>query len=710
MNKMVYLFLSVLSLFFLVECTNPASDTEIINPLSFTVTFDSEYATVEANPASKSVIVPDTTIDVLPLPPTKTGYTFAGWYTEINGGGEPFTASTLVSGNITVFASWSTNPVYLVTFNSDGGTTVDARLVTLPETTLVTLPPAPVKTGYTFNGWYMEINGAGLVFTADTPVSLNCTVFADWTADIYTVIFDSQGSTLPSNPASKSVIVPDTTIDVLPLAPTKTGYTFAGWYTEINGGGEPFTASTLVSGDITIYACWLANIYTVTFNNQGATIASNPLYKSVVVPATTIDVLPSYPIKTGYTFAGWYTAINGQGSEFTATSIISNNVTVYANWIANTYTVTFDSQGATTVADPISKSVVFPGTTIDSLPIDPVKTGYVFAGWYTEANGNGSRFVQSTIVSANITLYATWSKWKLSNLPHDIAHNPSTWNSIAYGNGTFVAIADNFMYGGNAVATSTDGIVWTNRILPSLAYWQSVTYGDGRFVVIAGGYYGSNKVATSTDGITWTVGTMSETKSWYSVTYGNGMYVAVAKNSSTMATSLDGITWTARNTMPVFSFFDSVVYGNNIFVAVANTVSSGGIAGATSSDGITWTARTLPSTNGWWSSITFGNGLFVAVDAWNNAVSVATSPDGIIWTARNLPSAQWTGVVFGSDLYVAVARSSNDNVIRLAATSIDGLNWTAEPMPIISYWCSIAYGNNLFVAIAPDGKVAVLSK
>lgn len=76
---------------------------------------------------------------------------------------------------------------------------------------------------------------------------------------------------------------------------------------------------------------------------------------------------------------------------------------------ARTYTVTFDSQGATVEADPTSITVT-PGQTVGSLPTEPTRTDYIFDGWYTEIDGGGTEFTASTIVNANITVYAKWKQ------------------------------------------------------------------------------------------------------------------------------------------------------------------------------------------------------------------------------------------------------------------------------------------------------------
>ena len=79
-------------------------------PPDHLVTFDSQSATIEASPTSKTVFYPETTVVTLPTPPTKTGYTFGGWYTAVDGGGTSFIESTLVADNITVYAKWTVAP------------------------------------------------------------------------------------------------------------------------------------------------------------------------------------------------------------------------------------------------------------------------------------------------------------------------------------------------------------------------------------------------------------------------------------------------------------------------------------------------------------------------------------------------------------------------------------------------------------------------
>ncbi len=176
----------------LASCTGGGIDT-LGDDEIYKVTFDSQGATVAADPGSKTVTAPETTVGSLPEPPVKTGLIFAGWFTAINGGGTQFIANTPVTADITVFAKWSTNPVYTVTYNSDGGSVVGAQQVTYPAVNVGTLPAPPTKPGFSFLGWFTALNGGGTVFTGSTSVTASVTVFAKWGGKIYAV-----GDTGPS--------------------------------------------------------------------------------------------------------------------------------------------------------------------------------------------------------------------------------------------------------------------------------------------------------------------------------------------------------------------------------------------------------------------------------------------------------------------------------------------------------------------------------
>jgi uncharacterized repeat protein (TIGR02543 family) len=386
------------------------------NPETYTVTFKSNDGTDDTLD-TKTVTVPETTIGAgnFPVNPTRTGHTFTGWNTAPAGTGSGFIATTTVSGDITVYAQW-TGETYTVTFKSNDNTdvTLHTKTVTVPATTIgaANFPADPTRTEYNFAGWNTTPAGSGNSFTASTTVNANMTVYARWTAappSFYTVIFKLNDGT-ETTWAAKIVTPPVDTIIVgdFPTAPSRTDYNFAGWNTAANGLGTSFTVSTIVNADITVYAQWTA---TVTFkSNDGTDTTLNT--KTVTMPATTIPEadFPADPTRTGYNFAGWNTATNGSGNPFTASTTVSGDITVYAQWIGETYTVLFKSNDGTDTTLH-TETVTVPATTIATanFPADPTRAGYNFAGWNIAPTESGSAFTASIPVNSDMTVYARWT-------------------------------------------------------------------------------------------------------------------------------------------------------------------------------------------------------------------------------------------------------------------------------------------------------------
>ena len=129
----------------------------------------------------------------------------------------------------------------------------------------------------------------------------------------------------------------------------------------------------------------------------------------------------------------------------------------------------------------------------------------------------------------------------------------STWRSVCYGNGLFVAVASS---GTNRLMTSTDGINWTPRTVEASA-WVSVCYGNGLFVAVA--ISGTNRVMTSPDGITWTRRTV-EASAWRSVCYGNGLFVAVAYDGTNRVMTSDVVREIVKPKQSIVNLVNSISY------------------------------------------------------------------------------------------------------------------------------------------------------
>ncbi|GHU15123.1 hypothetical protein FACS1894163_00790 [Spirochaetia bacterium] len=387
-------------------------------PVIYTVTFDKNGGDTDASPAAKTVTVPATRIDALPAAePAWAGHTFEGWWTKNGDGGDwgiEFTAEYTVTADITVYAKWTIN-TYTVTFDKNGGTT-EASPTSNTSTyggTVLLPTTAPTLTSHTFEGWWMA-NGSGgnwgEAFTATTTVTADITVYAKWNPppNYYMVTFNKNNTDSGSTEADPQTasVADGGTVNPLPTAPARTGYTFSGWNTAADGSGIVFDETTPVTADITVYAKWTINTYTVTFDKNGGTTEASPTSRSVTHGGT-VSLPTTNPTRTGYTFVGWNAAADGSGTAFTATTVVTADITVYAQWTANTYTVTFDKNGGTTEASPTSNTTTYGGTV--SLPTQPTKTGYGFIGWNAAADGSGTAFTATTVVTADITVYAQWT-------------------------------------------------------------------------------------------------------------------------------------------------------------------------------------------------------------------------------------------------------------------------------------------------------------
>ena len=337
----------------------------------YTITFDTDGG------SDVPAITQDYGTDVAaPADPTKTGYTFAGWDREI--------PSTMPAESITVKAQWNINQ-YTITFDTDGGTAIDP--ITQDYNTAVVAPADPTKEGYTFAGWDATIPA--------TMPAKDTVIKAKWTVNKYTITFDVDGG---------SYVAPITqnygTEIVAPADPTKTGYTFAGWDTEI--------PSTMPAGDMTIKAKWTVNQYTITVDTDGGT---------AIAPITqdygTDVVAPAAPTKTGYTFAGW--------SEAFPSTMPAGDMTIKALWTVKTFDpevngkgVKFNANGGA-FADGSTETLVKAtfGEAI-AAPAAPVRAGYTFAGWAATAESKVALADLGTLDvdldDGEVIFYAVWTE------------------------------------------------------------------------------------------------------------------------------------------------------------------------------------------------------------------------------------------------------------------------------------------------------------
>lgn len=218
---------------------------------------------------------------------------------------------------------------------------------------------------------------------------------------------------------------------------SRSNYTFAKWATATSGGSTVTTDTKMGNADATIYAQWTVNIYEIKLDNCSATSAGTAtIYEKYSVgfykekeANTSIEIITN-PTRTGYTFGGYYTAVNGSGDsvinsdgKITADDDYwENNATIYAKWTANKFTIAFNGNGNTSGSTASVEATYDAPITLTSNGF--VRSGYDYKGWATSATGdkvhdNGATLEASQVneyylaagskAGGTYTLYANWT-------------------------------------------------------------------------------------------------------------------------------------------------------------------------------------------------------------------------------------------------------------------------------------------------------------
>ena len=361
----------------------------------------------------------------------KTAYNFAGWYNGTTKVSSNASYTFAVTANISLTAKFTIKTFTTTTANSTGGTaSVNKSSVEYGGSAIWTATPS---TGYNFSKWS---NGSTANPLTVSNITANTHITPVFVLKSYTVTWNPNGGSVSPTSTTKTH---GSTLGTLPT-PTRAAnvqytYTFKGWFTAATGGTQ-VSASTTVTGNVTYYAQWTANIrsYTATFNgNGGGTPSPSTITKTY---GSELGTLPTCS-RTGYTFLGWYTASSG-GTKISSTTKITGTVTYYAQWSINSYTLTYNVNGGNAVS-PASKSVQY-GSTYGTLPT-PTKSSnaeytYAFAGWYTAASGGTQVTANTTMGAGNTTIYAHWTATRRS---YTIGYQTTygslnrTSQSVAYG-------------------------------------------------------------------------------------------------------------------------------------------------------------------------------------------------------------------------------------------------------------------------------------
>ena len=425
--------------------------------------------------------------------PTRTGYTFNGWYTAASGGTK-VTSTSVISANTTLYAQWIIND-HTISYNANGGTGAPSNQIVNHGFAATISSTIPTRFGYNFLGWSTSSSAASATYSPGTSITVSndIALYAVWkqvtlganssvttpitfgdqmyyykfvpsvsgkyviystgTVDTKVYLYNASASQIAYNDDANGSsnrnfsLTADLSAGstyyygVKYYYATSTGnisvkfgqvYTIA--YNANGGTGAPSNQDKIYGTALTLSSTKPTKSYTITYNANGGSVsaasksvpctfnnwkaANGTTYQPGGVyaldSATTLTAQWTNPTagtlptltRTGYTFNGWYTAASG-GTKITPTSVISANTTLYAQWIINTHTITFNANGGTGAPSNI---IVNHGSTATLSSTAPTRFGYTFLGWSTSSSATAATYKSgdTITVTSDMALYAVW--------------------------------------------------------------------------------------------------------------------------------------------------------------------------------------------------------------------------------------------------------------------------------------------------------------
>lgn len=362
----------------------------------------------------------------LPANPTRTGYSFEGWFFDKDVWLNPFTKYSYeekaLTEDINIYAKFRQNRInYDINFYLESG--LYATLKTAGNETL-TLPSDPTKKNYTFRGWYFDDETFAQPFTADSyatkKLDKDISIYAKFTHNdgtIYKISFMIDDQLYASLETAGNNALTN-----FPPNPASDEFIFQGWYfdkdTWQNKFDEYTYAQKYLTDDITVYAYFKApepEKFVLSFIVDGA------VYHTLETAGHETLTLPEPPIKAGYTFVEWYEIVETTGEiedqiEFVfdehslETVSLLGNKSIYARFTEEViippeaHTITFMSEGE------VHSTLMSVGNEVVTLPAEPVKEDYTFVGWFLDNETFEQEFTanyyETSALTSDITVYA----------------------------------------------------------------------------------------------------------------------------------------------------------------------------------------------------------------------------------------------------------------------------------------------------------------
>ncbi len=292
--------------------------------------------------------------------------------------------------------------------------------------------------------------------------------------DGYSVSYNANGATGGSAPVDSAIYNEGDTV-TLKTAETlvKAGHAFSGWNSAADGSGTTMGASstlTMGAANLELWAKWTALMNTLSFNANGGTGSMTD--QSIAQGASAFLNANSFT-RDGYSFQGWNTAANGSGTAYTpgaSYSMGAQSDTLYAQWQANSYQLSFNANSSAATGSVASMNVNCDATVV--LPANDFSlAGYIFAGWTTNADGSGSSYAAGasfTMGPADSTLWAKWTP-NANNISFNANGGSGSMPDQVLNTGATAPLSANvftrtgYTFLGWNSASNGSGATWTNE-------------------------------------------------------------------------------------------------------------------------------------------------------------------------------------------------------------------------------------------------------
>lgn len=382
-------------------------------PITYTIAYNLGGGFVQGvNPTEYTIESNEFTL----INPTKTGYAFSGWSgTDISAGtySDKVVVPSGSYGNRTYDAHWTAIDFKIsYNLNVDASSASEATHSNPEGFTYadnITIRPA-TRLGYSFDGWTGEDYTS--VQTIDIPAGTyakDLSFTANWTLLQYSISYDLAGGSAGVNSPTAYNIESAVTVS----DPTRTGYTFHGWRaTFLSEPTKDLTIPAGTYGDILLTAMWVSNKNEIVYDLAGGSVnGTNPTEYKTGEKFTLIN-----PTRTGYDFGGWMKHVvnaNTITGPLMSSGIVdgdSGTIIFTATWIPTVYTITYDLKGGHDEIRDTNNITEYTAETPTFTLSNPIKEGYIFAGWTgTDVTGVSKSVTVSKGSIGNRYYEATWN-------------------------------------------------------------------------------------------------------------------------------------------------------------------------------------------------------------------------------------------------------------------------------------------------------------